>query len=84
VSLYSSERNHEFDELDVGNVIMPTVAGLFFALAVVRYARGIPHQYMPGGLMCLMVSRPTAWPRNIASQSAWNNPDSIGITLRGL
>ena len=24
----------------MGNVIMPTVAGLFFAFAVVRYARG--------------------------------------------
>ena len=30
----------------MGNVIMPTVAGLFFALAVVRYARGYPHQYI--------------------------------------
>ena len=26
----------------MGNVIMPTVAGLFFALAVIRYARGYP------------------------------------------
>ena len=41
----------------MGNVIMPTVAGLFFALAVVGYSRGYPHQYIAwSGLMCLMVS----------------------------
>ena len=41
----------------MGNVIMPTVAGLFFALAVIRYARGYPHQYIAwSGLMCLMIS----------------------------
>ena len=41
-----SKRNHEFDER-MGNVIMPTVVRpLLFALAVVRYARGYPHQYI--------------------------------------
>jgi membrane protease YdiL (CAAX protease family) len=38
----------------MANVIMPTLAGLFFALAVVRYARGYAHQYIAwSGLMCL-------------------------------
>ena len=59
----------------MGNVIMPTVAGLFFALAVVRYARGYPHQYIAwAGLMCLMVSGLLRGLETFASQSAWNNP----------
>jgi hypothetical protein len=69
----------------MGNVIMSTVAGLFFALAVVRYARGYPHQYIAwAGLMCLIVSGLLRGLETFASQSAWNNPDTIWITLRGL
>jgi hypothetical protein len=69
----------------MGNVIMPTVAGLFFALAVIRYARGYPHQYIAwAGLMCLMVSGLLRGLETFASQSAWNDPDTIWITLRGL
>src|SRR5471030_2314015 len=69
----------------MGNVIMPTLAGLFFALSVVRYARGYPHQYIAwAGLMCLMVSGLLRGLETFASQSAWNNPDTIWITLRGL
>ena len=41
----------------MGNVIMPTVAGLFFALAIIRYAKGYSHQYIVwAGFLCLMVS----------------------------
>jgi hypothetical protein len=69
----------------MGNVIMPTLSGLFFALSVVRYARGYPHQYIAwAGLMCLMVSGLLRGLETFASQSAWNNPDTIWITLRGL
>jgi len=69
----------------MGNAIMPTVAGLFFAIAVVRYARGYPHQYIAwSGLMCLMVSGLLRGLETFASQSAWNNPDTIWVTLRGL
>ena len=42
----------------MGNVIMPTVAGLFFALAVIRYARGYPyHQRRRRNLTLLKNSR---------------------------
>ena len=69
----------------MGNVIMPTVAGLFFALAVIRYARGYPHQYIAwSGLMCLMISGLLRGIEKFASQAAWNNPDLIWITLLGL
>jgi hypothetical protein len=45
----------------LGNVIMPTLAGLFFAIGILRFAR-----------------------EGFAGQAAWNNPDQIWITLRGL
>jgi hypothetical protein len=69
----------------MGNVIMPTVAGLLFALAVVRYARGYSHQYIAwSGFMCLMVSGLLRGLETFASQAGWSNPDAIWITLRGL
>ena len=41
----------------MGNVIMPTLAALFFALGVLRYAHGQAHTYAPwAGFLCLMVS----------------------------
>ena len=40
-----------------GNVIMPTLAGIFFVIAILRAARSVPFQYaMYAGLMSLMVS----------------------------
>ena len=40
-----------------GNVIMPTLAGIFFVIAILRAARSAPYQYaMYAGLMSLMVS----------------------------
>ena len=41
----------------MGNVIMPTLAALFFALGVLRYSHGQAHTYTPwAGFLCLMVS----------------------------
>jgi hypothetical protein len=69
----------------LGNVIMPTVAGLFFALAIIRYARGYAHQYISwAGLLCLMASGLLRGMETFALQTAWNDPDTIWITLRGL
>jgi hypothetical protein len=69
----------------VGNVIMPTVAGLFFALAVIRYAKGYSHQYIVwAGFLCLMVSGLVRGLENFAQQAAWNNGDVVWITLRTL
>ena len=40
-----------------GNVIMPTLAGLFFVVSVLRFSRGGSHQYsMYAGFAALMVS----------------------------
>ena len=69
----------------LGNVIMPTVAGLFFALAVVRYARGYSHQYVAwAGFLSLMVSGLLRGLETFATQSTWNDPDLPWIALRGL
>jgi hypothetical protein len=69
----------------MGNVIMPTVAGLFFALAIVRYARGYSHQYIAwAGLLCLMVSGLLRGLETFATQAVWNSGDTVWITLRGL
>ena len=69
----------------MGNVIMPTVAGLFFALAIIRYARGYSHQYIVwAGFLALMVSGLLRGLETFSAQTAWNNPDSVWITLRGV
>src|SRR5215831_2664443 len=69
----------------MGNVIMPTLAALFFALGVLRFAHGQAHTYTPwAGFLCLMVSGILRGIEKFAGQAAWNNPDLVWITLRGL
>ena len=69
----------------MGNVIMPTLAALFFALGVLRYAHGQAHTYAPwAGFLCLMVSGVLRGIEKFAAQAAWNNPDLVWITLRGM
>src|SRR5678809_950950 len=68
-----------------GNVIMPTLAALFFALGVLRYAHGQAHTYAPwAGFLCLMVSGVLRGIEKFAAQAAWNNPDLVWITMRGM
>ena len=67
----------------MGNVILPTVAGLFFALGIVRYAKGYSHSYITwAGFLCLMVSGLLRGLEHFAGQAAWNNGDVVWITLR--
>ena len=69
----------------MGNVICPTLAGLFLALGIVRYAKGYSHQYIVwAGFLCLMVSGLLRGLENSAQQAAWNNGDVVWITLRTL
>ena len=69
----------------VGNVIMPTLAGLFFVVAALRFSRGAPAQYsMYAGLAALMVSGVLRAIETFASQRAWNDPDTVWVTLLGL
>ena len=57
------------------NVIMPTLAGLFFVVAVLRFSRQAPFQYsMYAGLAALMVSGILRAIETFARQRAWNDP----------
>lgn len=69
----------------VGNVILPTLAGLFFALAILRFARSESYgPAMYGGLLCLLVSGLLRAMETFASQRAWNDPDLYWVALVGL
>lgn len=65
-----------------GNVILPTLAGLFFAVAVLKFARSEPYAWsMYGGFFCLMSSGLLRAMETFASQRAWNDPDVYWVSL---
>lgn len=65
-----------------GNVILPTLAGLFFATAVWRFARSESYvAAMYGGFLCLMASGLLRAMETFASQRAWNDPDVYWMSL---
>src|SRR5512138_131435 len=69
----------------LGNVIMPTMAGLLFAVAIVRYAKGYPWNYsMWAAVGALAVSGLLRAMETFSSQAAWNDPDLIWMTLLSL
>ncbi len=66
----------------LGNVIMPTLAGLLFAVAIVRFARGYSWNYsLWAALAALCVSGLLRAMETFASQLAWNDPDLVWNTL---
>jgi hypothetical protein len=65
-----------------GNVILPTLAGLFFALAILRFSKGYPYSHaLYGGLMALAASGLLRALEHFAAQRAWNDPDVYWISL---
>jgi hypothetical protein len=69
----------------LGNVIMPTMAGLLFAVAIVRYSKGYPWNYsMWAAVAALCVSGLLRGMETFSSQLAWNDPDLIWNTLLNL
>src|SRR6516165_5633024 len=65
-----------------GNVILPTLAGLFFALAILRFSQGQPYSAaMYSGLLALMASGLLRPLETFASQRAWNNPDVYWMSI---
>lgn len=65
-----------------GNVILPTLAGLFLAIAVLKFARSEPYAAsMYGGFLCLMVSGLLRAMETFASQRSWDDPDVYWISL---
>jgi len=68
-----------------GNVIMPTLAGLFFAIALIRAVGPGQHQkWMWAGFLSLMVSGILRALETFSSQAAWDNPDLYWIALMSL
>jgi len=68
-----------------GNVILPTLAGLFFAIAILRFARSESYvAAMYGGFLCLMTSGLLRAMETFASQRPWNDPDVYWVALLSL
>jgi hypothetical protein len=66
----------------VGNVIMPTLAGVFIIMAIVQFSKALEFSHaMYGALACLMVSGLTRALETFASQRPWNNPDVYWMAL---
>jgi hypothetical protein len=65
-----------------GNVILPTLAALFFAVAVLKFARSESYaSSMYGGFACLMASGLLRAMETFASQRAWSDPDVYWVSL---
>ncbi|MHB8656192.1 MAG: hypothetical protein ACYDA9_20235 [Terriglobia bacterium] len=68
-----------------GNVILPTLAGLFLAIAILQFSRGAAYsQAMYGGFLCLMSSGLLRAFETFASQRTWNDPDLFWVALISL
>lgn len=69
----------------MGNVIMPTLAGLFIIIAILEFSKGREFSHsMYGAMACLLVSGLTRAFETFASQRAWNDPDLYWIALTTL
>jgi hypothetical protein len=69
----------------LGNVILPTLSGLFFAVAILRFVGPGQHQsWMYGGFLCLLASGIVRALETFASQQAWDDPDLYWLSLVNL
>jgi len=68
-----------------GNVILPTLAGLFIAIAIIQFSKGMDYSHaMYGGFMCLMASGLLRAFETFASQRSWNDADLIWASAASL
>src|SRR6266478_4263701 len=68
-----------------GNVILPTLAALFIAVAIIQFSKGSAYSHaMYGGFLCLMASGLLRALETFASQRNWNDPDVYWMSLVGL
>jgi hypothetical protein len=69
----------------LGNVILPTLSGLFFAIAILRFVGPGQHQpWMYAGLLALMVSGILRGLEVFSSQQSWDDPDLVWMSLMNL
>jgi hypothetical protein len=65
-----------------GNVIMPTLAGLFGAAAIYRFGKAQPWQHLVwAGLASLMCSGLLRVLEGFSNQAAWNDPDRFWLAI---
>ena len=65
-----------------GNVILPTLAGLFFVVGVVNFSRTKEYSHaMYGGFLCLMASGLLRAMGTFSEQRAWNDPDVYSVAI---
>jgi hypothetical protein len=66
----------------LGNVIMPTLAGLFAAAAVFHFSKGRNYQHFAYAAMAsLMCSGLLREMETFANQAAWDNPDRYWMSI---
>lgn len=66
----------------LGNVIMPTLAGLFAAAAVFHFSKGRNYQHFAYAAMAsLMCSGLLRALESFANQAAWDNPDRYWMSI---
>ncbi len=66
----------------LGNVIMPTMAGLFAAAAIYRFSKAQPYQHLGyAALASLMCSGLLRVMESFSNQASWNNPDRYWISI---
>ena len=69
----------------LGNVILPTLSGLFFAIAIVRFVGPGQHQnWLYGTFLCLMSSGILRALEFFSSQQAWDDPDLVWMSTLDL
>ena len=66
----------------LGNVIMPTMAGLFAAGAIYRFSKAQPYSHLGyAALASLLCSGLLRVLEAFGNQAAWNNPDRYWISI---
>jgi hypothetical protein len=66
----------------LGNVILPTLAGLCFAAAIYQFSKGKPTQNLTqGGIACLMCSGFVHLLEAFSQQSGVNDPDRYWMAI---
>ncbi len=66
----------------LGNVIMPTMAGLFATAAIYRFSKAHPYSHLGyAALASLMCSGLLRAMESFSNQASWNNPDRYWISV---
>jgi hypothetical protein len=69
----------------LGNVILPTLSALFFAIAIIRFVGPLQHQnWMYAGFLSLMASGILRSLEFFSTQQAWDDPDLYWMSLMNL